>query len=163
MRFARRLRATQVLVLAGICLSYASYGVAKLGGPGELYPFFHWRLYSAPAQPDSTLVTYRLYTRAAPGASWERHPVAPTATFDRKEYVYFWDPLVAEAASDPAAEAAAREQMEAFAHEIAPGAYRYRVVAEAFRPMALLDGALTDDTTTVFHISGGAAGPGPLE
>lgn len=148
--FARRLRATRWLVLAGMLLSYASYGVFKLGGPRELYPFFYWRLYSAPVDAHA-YATYRVYTRSASDAGWHRHPVAPSTLYSRKGYFWQLESLTTAFRAAPTERNEARLRL--FAETVVPDAAAYRIVAESFDPRALVRGHADYDTTTVFQFT----------
>lgn len=152
MNLRQRLTATKALVLLGILLSYSSYGIYKLGGPLELYPFAPWRLYSAPTGADEATV-YRLYIRDAPDATWQRVPVLPTDAYPSKEYVWQLGTLVDQALRDSLGRTDARERVQVFAREVVPNAEDIRIVAETIYPRALAQGISHYDTTTVLHIT----------
>ena len=137
-------------------MAYLSYGVYKLGGPYELYPFFHWRLYSAPEGVDGH-TTYRIYTQAAPGARWVRHPIGPTPYFDASRYALILGKMTDAVLADSLGQDRGRAPLEAFVEHAVPGAWRYGVVAEFFHPLALLDDSTAYDTSMVYRFYG----PGP--
>lgn len=148
----KRLKATRFLVILGLVLSYGSYGIYKLGGPLELYPFFSWRLYSAPTGADEATM-HRLYVQHAPGEPWHRLPVRATPAYPRKEYVWQFESLVREVVENTPGEAEARERLDRFVSEVAPDAAAARVVAETVYPRALLRGNSAYDTTTVYRVT----------
>ncbi len=143
-------------MLVGIVLSYTSYGLYKLGGLPELYPFFHWRLYSAPVGAELG-GTYRFYTRGAPGEPWERLPIRATSAYSPKDYGWQFGSLVSRTLSDSLGRTDAAERLAIFAHHVAPDAAEVRVVAETLYPQALLQGVADYDTTTVLQLRPRAA------
>jgi hypothetical protein len=159
---AWRLRATRVVVVAGMVLAYLSYGVYKLGGPYELYPFFHWRLYSAPVGVEGH-ATYRIYTQAAPGAPWIRNPVRPTPFFDISRYTLVLGKMTEAVLTDSLGDRDARAPLEAFVEHAVPGARRYGVVAEFFHPLVLLHDSTAYDTTVVYCFDGSGTRPRAAE
>lgn len=157
--FERRLRATRWLVLAGIFIGYFSYGLYKLAdGPYDLYPFFHWRLYSAPVGAEGH-TTYRIYTQDAPGAPWVRRPIRADERYDPFRYSLVLSRMTTSALADSLGETDMRGRLEAFAREMVPGAWRYSIVAETFAPLALLDDSTAYDTSLVFRFDGPRARP----
>lgn len=152
MTLQQRLTATKVLVLLGLVLMCGNYGIYKLGGPPELYPFFYWRLYSAPVGVDETTL-HRLYTREAQGAAWERLPIRPTEAYPRKEYVWQFESLVGQVLRDSLSRTDARERLAVFAREIVPEAEGLKVVAETVYARDLARGTSHYDTTTVLRIT----------
>ncbi|MEM1041288.1 MAG: hypothetical protein AAGI91_01545 [Bacteroidota bacterium] len=155
MHLERRLRATRLLALAGMLLTVLSYGTYKLGGVSELYPFFHWRLFSEPVGWRGG-ETYRLYTRPSPEAAWERQALRALPAYSLKDYVYQWEPLVREALDAAPGSPERRETLSellVFARLTVPEATDYRVVLETFDPLGLLDDPAAYDTTTVLHLT----------
>lgn len=134
-------------VLFGLVFMYLSYGVYKLYDVRELYPFFYWRLYSEPIGiEEEGTVTFRLYSDSGDGV-WRRHPHEANPHYTRQEYVEQWNYLVGSAILDQ--EGPARERLARFVTYYVPAAERYRVVAETFRPLDLLQNPSSYDTTTV--------------
>jgi hypothetical protein len=148
-----RLRATRLLALAAVVLTLLSYGTYKAGLVRELYPFFYWRLFSEPVGWDGSS-TYRLYVRSAANETWERQPIRPLPGYTKlKQYTYQWNTLVREALEDSLNQTAAHERLLVFVDVAAPDASEYRIVAETFHPLDLLEDPTAYDTTTVLHLT----------
>lgn len=152
-----RLHATHLLALLAMALMVASYPIYKVSGIKELYPFFHWRLFSTPVGWDGT-TTYRFYTRATPDAPWQRQTIRPAPGYSLKDYQYQWASLVQEALQDSLGRTEAHERLAVFARLSAPNAAAYRVVAESYDPLTLLDDTTRYDTTTVLRVMQPASG-----
>ena len=148
MTYRQRLRATRVLVLLGFVLGYAAYPVFKLGGPPELYPFFYWRLYSAPPFVEGASM-YRIYSQAGPGQPWQRHSIEQAGAYDVSDYALVLTRLTEASLADSLGRTDSRERLRIFARHVVPEATRYRIVAETFWPRALLHDSTAYDTTTV--------------
>lgn len=148
MHDARRLRLTRVVVLAGIFFGYLSYGTGKLGW-GELFPFAHWRLFSAPIGINEPATTYRLYVLDPRSETWRRQPLEPTRAFSRKAQSYvlgYWARKVLEDSSE---DSRPRERLRVITRALVPQASSYRVVAETFYSLPLHADPTEYDTSTV--------------
>lgn len=148
----RRLKATRLVALLAMVLMVVSYPIYKVSGVKELYPFFHWRLFSTPVGWDGA-TTYRFYTRAAPDAPWRRQTIRPAPGYSLKDYQYQWAALVQRALQDSLRRTDAYERLAVFARLTDPDAAAYRVVAETYDPLDLLDDPTRYDTTTVLRLA----------
>ena len=145
----KHVRATKLLVLAGIILSCASFPMEHLGFD-QLYPFFHWHLFAEPAGWDGARI-YRLYWQDQAGA-WHRRSPAARPNYTKKDQSYLLKSLVKATTRDTPHTARERHRLRTFAREIVPRAQAYRVVAETFQPLMLLQDTTRYDTTTVVHL-----------
>jgi hypothetical protein len=148
MKDAQRVKWARLVVLAGIVSGYLSYGTAKLGW-GELYPFAHWRLYSAPIGINEPASTNRIYIRDEASGTWQRRALEPTPAFTRKAQSYvlgYWTNRVREDSLD---ETNARERLRIIAQALAPEASSHRVIAETFYSLPLYANPSRYDTSTV--------------
>lgn len=130
MSFPQRVKWTRRIVIAGIILGYCSYGSGKLG-IGELYPFAHWRLYSAPIGINEPYETFRIYEMRPFEDEWRRITVEPTPAFTRKELSYALASWSREAESDSGG-LRPLQALAALAEHLSPNAARYKVVKESF-------------------------------
>lgn len=144
-----RVTATKLLVLVGIALSVATFPAQKLG-IGQLYPFFHWHLFAEPAGWDGAR-TYRIYWKDSSGA-WHRHSPKTYPHYTKKDQNYLLKSLTKAAVKDTFRRTRDRRRLRAFVQDIIPSARSYRVVAESFQPLALLEDTTRYDTTTVVRI-----------
>ena len=141
-----------MVVLAGIFFGYLSYGTGKLGW-GELYPFAHWRLYSAPIGINEPAITYRIYIQDEQSGKWQRRPLEPTRAFTRKAQSYilgYWSPKTR---ADSPVKSEARERLRIITRALAPEASSYRVVAETYYSLPLYADPTKYDTSTVAHFN----------
>jgi hypothetical protein len=79
---------TKYLVLTSMVLSFVSYFVVIKGGT-ELYPFFHFKLYSQPMGNKMEAREYRVYEII--GRDTLRHSIEAIRSFDKDAYAYFLD------------------------------------------------------------------------
>lgn len=147
MSSARRATWTRRLVLVGIVLGYLSYGTDKLG-IGEIYPFADWRLYSAPIGVNEPYTTYRIYINNEGQETWRRVERRPTAAFTRKERSYVIGYWSRQALKNPSSDRV-HGALRVLAMHLAPEADQYRVVAETFFALPLLEDTTRYDTSTV--------------
>lgn len=143
----RRLIWTRRIVLAGILLGYASYASGKLG-LGELYPFAHWRLYSAPIGINEPFETFRVYEMRTIGDEWRRIPIGPTPAFTRKELLYaiaYWSRQVELSSTQERP----LQALRTIAEHLSPNAARYRVVKESFYAFQIYADSTAYNTSTV--------------
>lgn len=143
----RRLSWTRWFVLAGILLSYLSYGTAKLGW-GELFPFAHWRLYSAPVGINEEATTFRIYVLDDGSQTWSRLPLESSPGFTRKEQAYVINHSANQLIDNPSDDDA-RLRLRTAAETLAPRARSYRIVAETFFSLPLYADSTQYDTSTV--------------
>ena len=152
---AGRVRATMILVMVGIFFSYASYGTEKLG-LGTLYPFFHWRLYSAPVASEGA-ITYRIYTPDSSGGGWVRHPASGSYAYPQYDHQRLLGGLARQADAGTADDSTVAIKLTLLVNEVVPGADTFRVVAESYLPLQLLKDPSRYDTATVVTVKK----PGP--
>lgn len=148
MKISTGYKLTKYLVLASLAGSLASL-LTLQAGLGELYPFFHWKLYSQPLGSAGSYTFYRIYSRKTHEAHYQRRPVRATSTFSAEEYVYTFNDLVANTLADTAAGQPHRKRLLRFIQHVEPGADQYKVVAEIYHPKAPAQGICSYDTATV--------------
>lgn len=133
----RRLLCLQVLVVVSIVGSLLS-SFALIKGWGELYPFANWKLFTQPRGSDNHYSTYRIYTRQAGQASFQRQAVRATRTFDPDDYVYTLDYWVNRTLADTTNTTQSREKLRTLVQYLHPNAGEYRIVRETATVQALL-------------------------
>lgn len=79
---------TKYLVLISMVLSIGSYFLA-IKGETEIYPFFHFKLYSQPKGNKMEAREFRVYEII--GRDTLRHSVEAIRSFDKDAYMYFLD------------------------------------------------------------------------
>lgn len=138
---------TQRLVLAGILLGLVSYGTYKMG-VGELYPFAHWRLFSAPMGINEPVTIFRIYGKDSLGGSWQRRPFGAMGTWPRKDQGYVLKHWTLRHLEDPH-DQDVRQRLRTAAIALAPEDSQYQVVAETFYSLPLYADSTEFDTTVV--------------
>lgn len=152
MKDARRVKWTRNLVFAGILLGYLSYGTGKLGW-GELYPFAHWRLFSAPIGINEPATTFRIYFLEGETETWQRQPLEPTRIFTVKEQSYVLGYWARRVMHDSAGTSESRARLRTVAGLLSPEASAYRVVEESFYSLPVYRNPTKYDTSTVAYFS----------
>jgi len=150
-----RLRLTLGLVLLSAVGGAASWFSLR-AGTGEVYPFYHWKLYSQPLGWTGSYDEWRIYSRATPTAPLQRHAIRSGHTFTPDEYVYTLNNLAWRALGDsarrvPAGSAADLIRLQTFIRFVAPGRTDYHLVRESYRVMAIYADSSDYDTTTVLR------------
>ncbi len=143
------LRNTKILVVLSIVLSCFSYGTT-LKGWGEIYPFYFWKLYSQPAGWAQKYTGYRIYAKNKSETHWTRLANIPRATFNRDETLYFLNPITARLIQHPNKKDFLK--LKIFCTYIAPEYDDYKVVAEIFNPLDLVQNPNNYDTSTVLIV-----------
>lgn len=141
------------MVLGGLCLSMLSLYTTEKGW-SEIYPFFFWKLYSQPAGWTLEQTNYRVYAKPANDTTWIRLENMPRATFNRDETLYFLNHVTNRLLSEQSAEdrKADLKKLKVFCNYIAPEYANYKVVAEVYNPLEIINDSLAYDTKTVIRV-----------
>lgn len=142
------------MVLMSVVLSCLSFWTTQKGW-SEIYPFYFWKLYSQPAGWAKSYTGYRVYAKNPSDTTWTRLQNQQRATFNKDETLYFLNPIT-QRLSAPQQPADQREKdlkkLKIFCQYIAPQYQSYKVVAEVFNPLDLLEDNTRYDTVTLVQI-----------
>ncbi|MBX9850172.1 MAG: hypothetical protein K2X86_00265 [Cytophagaceae bacterium] len=142
-----RLILTKVIVISSMVLALASVGTSQKDW-GEIYPFYHWKLFSQPLGTKNIHTEYRVYLKTTTDTLYRRQTLVSTPAFNREEYTYTLDYLIGEAIKDSLQNEKAKNNLLIFLKHNHPQASRFKIVSESFNPMELLKdpGAYTSST-----------------
>lgn len=123
-------------------------------GWSEIYPFYFWKLYSQPAGWAKHYTSYRVYAKKSNEPNWQRLENKNRASFNKDETLYFLNHITARLLSDQSKIDRKKDQdkLKKFCKYIAPEFDQYKVVAEDFNPLDLIENEKNYDTTTVVTI-----------
>ena len=118
-------------------LAIASVGTSQKGW-GEIYPFYHWKLFSQPLGTKKIHTEYRVYLRTDTDSVYKRQTLISTPTFNREEYTYTLDYLIETSIKDSLNHTQAKSRLLTFLKHNHPKAKSFKIISESFNPMQLL-------------------------
>lgn len=123
-------------------------------GWSEIYPFYFWKLYSQPAGWSKHYTSYRVYAKNLEETTWTRLKNENRATFNKDETLYFLNHITIRLINGQTKEQRSKDliKLKVFCNYIAPEFDEYKIVAEDFNPLELIENEQRYDTTTVVKI-----------
>ena len=148
----KTLKHTKIFVVISIVLSCLSFATTQKGW-SEIYPFYFWKLYSQPAGWAKHYTSYRVYVQDSTG-SWIRLENKDRATFNKDETLYFLNAITQRLIGEQTEQERSKDlkKLKIFCEYLAPGFQDYKVVAEEYNPLDLIENIQDYDTTTVVQI-----------
>lgn len=140
-------------MIASIVLSCLSFATTQKGW-SEIYPFYFWKLYSQPAGWAKHYTSYRVYAKKTTDTTWTRLENKHRATFNKDETLYFLNPITTRLINEQTEAERTKDlkKLGVFCRYIAPDFDTYKVVAEDFNPLDLIEDKQNYDTTTVVQV-----------
>ncbi len=139
---------TKASVIVGISLSVVSYFIS--GNSKDLYPFFHWKLYTQPSGSKHSVTEYRIFTKSHKDKFYQRRNIEKVNGFTDDEYYYMLNHLVQRSMENThTPQDTAR--LKTFVKFIYPEALSARIVAETYDPLEIIHYPDHYDTSTVIQ------------
>lgn len=140
--FKRRIL-TKTLVVLSIVLSGASI-VTTAKGWGELYPFFHWKLFSQPTGSHHQGHVYRIYVPDSV-STLKRLPIEPKATYTKDDIMYSLAYFVSDTLYG-------KEKLRVLCQYLYPEFGEYYIYKEEYTPLDILKNSDNYDTILITKI-----------
>lgn len=147
MNFTNRILFTKILVIGGVFLSLGSI-ITDKNEIGDLYPFFHWKLYTQPMGSKNEIAEYRIYAKKINSQSFHRLTIRPTYTFNEDDYAYSLNDLTARVLKD-SINVDLKSNLLDFIKHVEPDYETYKVVEEKYNPLDVYKDIIKYDTTTI--------------
>ncbi len=145
MEMKRRLNAMKILIGISLIGSLGSVYTTKMNW-GEIYPFFHWKLFSQPTGWDLKVIEHRIYGIKPGGESVRlRNQVRKTYTSDEINYTLEYLITLPD-------EAERNEKLKIFCRYLAPEYSAYKIVEEVYNPLVIIKDFDNYDKKTLFEI-----------
>lgn len=145
MEMKKRLKAMKILIGISLVGSLGSVYTDKMKW-GEIYPFFHWKLFSQPTGWDLKVIEHRIYGVKPNGESVRlKNQVRKTFTSDEINYTLEYLITLPE-------EKERNEKLKIFCRYLAPEFSSYKIVEEVYNPLVIMKDFDNYDKKTLFEI-----------
>lgn len=139
----KRSQLTKTLVYTSLLLSLSSI-ITSSKGWGEIYPFFHWKLFSQPSGSKHQDHVYRIYIEDST-STLKRLPIESRATFTKDDVLYALSNFVGDTALG-------HQKLEALCRYLYPEHDKFYIYKETYSPLEILKNPKNYDTLFVTKI-----------